>query len=174
MKVALKITASLLHWNRLKWDPKTSTWKTRENYNDAMIGAMASQITSLTIVNSTVYARRRSIQHQSSASLAFVMGHSPVTGEFPARRSSNAEIVSICWRHHDALTCMCVLPFFARECWNMHCITVLSSVYILVYISHIYCVSKTLSKSMLACCKASHYLSQCWLVVNKITVIAIQ
>ena len=27
-------------------------------------------------------------------------GNSPVTGEFPAQRASNAEIVSILWRHH--------------------------------------------------------------------------
>ena len=31
-------------------------------------------------------------------------GNSPVTGEFPAQRSSNAENVSIWWRHHDAGT----------------------------------------------------------------------
>ena len=30
-------------------------------------------------------------------------GNSPVTGEFPAQRASNAENVSICWRHHDWL-----------------------------------------------------------------------
>ena len=35
---------------------------------------MASQITSLTIVYSTLYSRRRSKEHQSSASLAFVRG----------------------------------------------------------------------------------------------------
>ena len=29
------------------------------------------------------------------------MGNSPVTGEFPAQRASNAENVSIWWRHHD-------------------------------------------------------------------------
>ena len=28
-------------------------------------------------------------------------GNSPGTGEFPARRASNAEIVSIWWRHHE-------------------------------------------------------------------------
>ena len=28
-------------------------------------------------------------------------GSSPVTGEFPAQRASNAETVSIWWRHHD-------------------------------------------------------------------------
>ena len=27
-------------------------------------------------------------------------GNSPVTGEFPAQMASNAENVSICWRHH--------------------------------------------------------------------------
>ena len=27
-------------------------------------------------------------------------GNSPVTGEFPAQRASNAENVSIWWRHH--------------------------------------------------------------------------
>ena len=38
--------------------------------------------------------------HQSSASLAFVGGNSPVTGEFPAQRASDAEKVSIWWRYH--------------------------------------------------------------------------
>ena len=28
------------------------------------------------------------------------VGNSPVTGEFPAQRASNAEYVSIWWRHH--------------------------------------------------------------------------
>ena len=29
------------------------------------------------------------------------VGNSPETGEFPAQRASNAENVSIWWRHHD-------------------------------------------------------------------------
>ena len=32
-------------------------------------------------------------------------GNSPVTGEFPAQRASNAENVSIWWRHHGPLLC---------------------------------------------------------------------
>ena len=44
------------------------------HYNDVIMGAMASQITSLTSVHSTVYSRRRSKKHQSSALLAFVRG----------------------------------------------------------------------------------------------------
>ena len=38
------------------------------------MGAMASQITSLTIVYSTVYSGGDKRKHQSSASLAFVTG----------------------------------------------------------------------------------------------------
>ena len=49
------------------------------HYCDIIMGTMASQITSLTIVYST---------------------DSLVTGEFPAQRASNAENVSIWWRHH--------------------------------------------------------------------------
>ena len=42
-------------------------------------------------------------KHQSSASLAICAGNSPVTGEFPAQMSSNAENISIWWRHHVVL-----------------------------------------------------------------------
>ena len=44
------------------------------HYNDVKIGAMASQITSLTNVYSTVYTGTDQRKHQSSASLAFVRG----------------------------------------------------------------------------------------------------
>ena len=44
------------------------------HYNDVIIGAMASQITRLTIVYSTVYSGADHRKHQSSASLAFVRG----------------------------------------------------------------------------------------------------
>ena len=47
-----------------------------QHYNDVIMGAMASQITSLTVVYSGADQRK----HQSSASLA---GNSPVTGESP-------------------------------------------------------------------------------------------
>ena len=50
------------------------------HYNDAIMGTMASQITSLTIINSAVYPGADQRKHQSSASLAFVQGihRSPV------------------------------------------------------------------------------------------------
>ena len=50
------------------------------HYSDVIIGTMASQITSLTIVYSTVYSGADQRKHQSSASLVFVRGihRSPV------------------------------------------------------------------------------------------------
>ena len=44
------------------------------HYDDVMMGAMASQIASLTIVYSTVYSVPDQRKHESSASLAFVRG----------------------------------------------------------------------------------------------------
>ena len=64
------------------------------------MAAMASQITSLTIVYSTVYSNADQRKHQSSASLAFVLG---IHREFPAQMASNAENVSISWRHHQTI-----------------------------------------------------------------------
>ena len=60
---------------------------------------MASQITSLTIVYSTIYsgADKKTLK---LCVTGLCEGNSPVTGEFPAQRASNAENVSIRWRHH--------------------------------------------------------------------------
>ena len=89
-------------------------------YIHYIMRAIASQITSLTIVYSTVYSDADQRKHQSSASLAFVWGihrwpvnfsqaarHWPLcgeftgTGEFPAQMASIAENVSIWWSHHE-------------------------------------------------------------------------
>ena len=65
-----------------------------KHYSDVIMGAMASQITSLTIVYSTFYSGADWRKHHSSTSLAFVRGihHWPGTGEFPAQMASNAEM----------------------------------------------------------------------------------
>ena len=56
------------------WHP----WAFADHYCDVIMGAMASQITSLTIVNSTVHSGVNQRKHQSSASPVFVRGiHSP-------------------------------------------------------------------------------------------------
>ena len=51
---------------------------------------------------STVYSRRRSKKTSKLCVTGLCEGNSPVTGEFPTQRTSNAENVSIWWRHHPA------------------------------------------------------------------------
>ena len=78
------------------------------HYGDVIMGAIASQITSLTIVYSTVYSDADQRKHQSSASLAFVWRIHPGTGAFPAQMAKNAENVSI-WRRHHVIWCAITL-----------------------------------------------------------------
>ena len=60
------------------------------HYNDIIMGAMSSQITSLTIFYWTVYSDADQRKHQSSAALAFVLGihRGPVNSpdKWPVRR----------------------------------------------------------------------------------------
>ena len=67
------------------------------HYTDFIMSAMASQITIVSVVCSTVGSSSDQRIHQTSR-------HWPLcgkfTGEFPAQKASNAETVSIWWRHH--------------------------------------------------------------------------
>ena len=71
------------------------------HYTDVILTTMASQITSLTVVYSTVYSDADQRKHQ-------IPRHWPLCGaftgtsEFPAQRTSYAEYVSILCRHHAA------------------------------------------------------------------------
>ena len=68
------------------------------------MGAIASQITSLTIIYLlNRLFRRRSKKTSKLRVIGIHAWNSPVTGEFPAQRDSNAENVSIWWRHHVVL-----------------------------------------------------------------------
>ena len=73
----------------------TSHWMLL-HYNDVIMSAMASQITSLTIVYSTVYSDADQGKHQHPRQWPLCRE----SGEFPAQMSSNAKSVSISWRHH--------------------------------------------------------------------------
>ena len=66
-------------WAAQWWNfsaPVSSQWWAAccSHYNDFIMGTIASQITSLTIVYSTVYSEADQRKHQSSASLTFVRG----------------------------------------------------------------------------------------------------
>ena len=71
------------------------------HYIDVIMTTIASQITSLTVVYSIVYSRRRFNKTSKLRVTGLFAGNSPWTGEFPAQRASNAENVSIWWRHYD-------------------------------------------------------------------------
>ena len=65
----------------IKFTIDIEAWKTTclnlqpiSHYDDVIMGAITSQITSLTIVYSAVYSDADQSKHQSSASLAFVWG----------------------------------------------------------------------------------------------------
>ena len=81
------------------------------HYSDVIMDTIASQITSLTIVYSTVYTDADQWKHQSSASLALCAGNSPGT----AQMASNAENVSIWWRHHECFVGTLSRPISSRN-----------------------------------------------------------
>ena len=61
--------------------------------------------------------RRRSKKTSKLRVTGLCEGNSPVTGEFPAQRSSNAENVSIWWRHHEILICFIFYHDFDEIFW---------------------------------------------------------
>ena len=63
------------------------------------MGAKASEITSLTIVYSTVYSGADKKTSKLRVT-GLCEGNSPATGEFPSQMASNAENISIWWRRH--------------------------------------------------------------------------
>ena len=108
------------HDNVITWKhfPRHSPFVRGIRHNDVIMGAMASQITSLTIVYRTVYSGADQRKHQSSASLALVWGihrwpvNSPhrwpvtrkifpfcdvIMGGFPVQKASDAELWCFHW-----------------------------------------------------------------------------
>ena len=90
-----------------------------EHYNNVIMKAKASQITGFSFVSSTVGPGADQIKHQCSASLAFCVGNSPVTGEFPAQRASNAENVpfyDVIMNTHYKFQLQLVLLQYTQDC----------------------------------------------------------
>ena len=68
------------------------------HYNDVIMSEIASQITSLTIVYSSVYSGADQSKHQSSASLAFVWGIHRMTSSFWMVIRDHIPVI---WRHRN-------------------------------------------------------------------------
>ena len=111
------------------WLPSNTSWtgallveSRRWDYIDVIMTTMASQITSLTFVYSTVYSDADQRKHQSSASLAFVWGihrgpvNSPHKGPVTRKRFSFDDVIMLgspCPNHP------CHTAF---QAWNIQCI----------------------------------------------------
>ena len=91
-------------WLRIKslyMDPVRLKLVLKFHLSDVIMSAMASQVTSLTSVYSNVYSGADQRKHQIPTSLAFVRRIPWWPVNYPHKPlASNAEDVSIWWRHH--------------------------------------------------------------------------
>ena len=116
------------------------------HYSDVRMGAIASQITSLTIVYSTVYSDADQSKHQSSASLAFVRGihRGPVNSphKWPVTRKMFPfdDVIMATVIHHTSyknksgLQCLQILPVKTLNLENMTEIYIFCFINIFVYL----------------------------------------
>ena len=79
------------------------------HYIDVIMSPMASQITRITIVCPTVGSDADEKKASKLHVTGLCKGNSPLTGEFPAQKASNAENVSIWWRYHVLLISSVIL-----------------------------------------------------------------
>ena len=113
-----EMTCSLWrHFNDFTPDEESLNY----HYNDVIMGTIASQITSLTIVYSASYANADQRKHQSSASLAFVRGihWGPVNSlhKWPVTRKMfpfGDIIMMIGWANNTAGKMFCVWPVWPK------------------------------------------------------------
>ena len=88
------------------------------HYSDVIMTTMASQITSLMVVYSTVYSDADQRKHQSSALLAFVWG-SHRDRWIPRTKGQLRGNVSIWWHHHGYVSMLRVYSLCLFKClWD--------------------------------------------------------
>ena len=92
----------------------------QNHYNDVIMNAMASQITSLAIVYSTVYSGADQRKHKSSKSLAFVRGihrwpvNSPRNGPVKRKMVPFDDVIMFKW-FLPRTTSSCIYRYFERD-----------------------------------------------------------
>ena len=82
-------------WFRHTLDPGLDIF----HVSDIIMSAMASQITGISIVCSTIRRSKKTSKLRGTG--LNLWRNPPVADGFPSQRASNAENVSIWWRHHD-------------------------------------------------------------------------
>ena len=81
----------------LAWVPYTAEEPLQSHHNEP--GGVSSHQPRDCLLSRLI--RRRSKKTSKLRVTGLCAGNSPMTGEFPAQMASNAEYVSIRWRHHD-------------------------------------------------------------------------
>ena len=99
------VTATELLWPFTRWIVSEKPLRWRHNGCDSVSNHQPHDC----LLN--LLFRRRSKKTSKLRVTGRCAWNSPGTGEFPAQMASNAEIVSIWWRHH-ALTYICILIWF--------------------------------------------------------------
>ena len=84
-----------------------------QHYNDVIMNSLASQITSLTIVYSTIYSGPDQRKHQSSAWLAFVRG----IHQWPVNSPHKGPVTRKMFPFDDVIMVWCVL--FSVLLWSL-------------------------------------------------------
>ena len=109
----------------MPWPLRTQTFS---HYNDVIMSPMASEITSLTIVYSTVYSGTDQRKHQSSASLAFAWGihrwpvNSPHKGPVTRKMFSFFDVIMIfisSIMHNESVALFLFLPCIWKVMHNL-------------------------------------------------------
>ena len=94
------------------------------HYTDVILSVMASKITSLAIIYSTVYSGADQRKHQSSASLAFARGirRSPVTSPHEGQWRGKVSIwwchLSLKMKYHIMTICISLKINTNQFCWT--------------------------------------------------------
>ena len=117
---------------------------TGDHYNDDIMSTMASQITSLTIVYSTVYSGIDHKKHQSSASLAFVRGihrwpvNSPHKGPVMRKRFPFDNIIMLAVTGKQRKSYFWCEPTIYCKLPKIIAVRIISNIYMQLGLSHIY------------------------------------
>ena len=115
---------------KLKKNSKVIKRCVYKHYNDVIMDVMVSQITSLTIVYSTVYSGADQRKHQSSASLVFVWGihrwpvNSPHKWLVTRKMFPFDDVIMVFRDNSTSISDMCIHLYERSKQWKMgwnHC-----------------------------------------------------
>ena len=125
------------------------------HYTDVIKSAMASQITNVSIVFSTVCRSKKTSKLRVTG---LCEGNSPLTGVFPAQMASNEENGSIWWRHH-AIRGAPNIPhcFVCYLDYNIFTLTIHSQKKVLACCFCNIAWNEKLAKSFFQCCFSGLY-----------------